>query len=112
VGGFKQLQLRKVVYQGRYSNVATSVAFASNDWSSVKIRNNARSGQDRFSGIAINNDYNMIYTLTQKDNGVMEIMIPTDLEWGTICLFRRNKYHRFCYGIKLKRYRCFRAIIG
>lgn len=27
----------------------------------------------------------MNYTLTQKDNGVMEIMIPTDLEWGTIC---------------------------
>lgn len=27
----------------------------------------------------------MNYTITQKDNGITEVVIPTDGEWGTIC---------------------------
>lgn len=38
---------------GRYSNVATSVAFASNDWSSVKIQNNASSASAVTASLSI-----------------------------------------------------------
>ena len=27
----------------------------------------------------------MNYTITEKDNGITELIIPTDGQWGTIC---------------------------
>jgi hypothetical protein len=44
----------------------------------------------------------MNYTITQKDNGVTELVIPTEGEWGTICFAWEDSNQEFVNAMNSK----------
>lgn len=44
----------------------------------------------------------MNYTITQKDNGITELVIPTDGEWGTICFAWEDSNEEFINAMNSK----------
>lgn len=44
----------------------------------------------------------MNYTLTQKDGGINEIVIPTEGQWGTICFAWENSNEEFVNALNTK----------
>jgi hypothetical protein len=44
----------------------------------------------------------MNYTLNQKDNGITELVIPTDSQWGTICFAWEDSNQEFVNAMNSK----------
>ena len=44
----------------------------------------------------------MNYTITQKDNGITELVIPTEGEWGTICFAWEDSNQEFVNAMNSK----------
>jgi hypothetical protein len=44
----------------------------------------------------------MNYTITQKENGIIELVIPTDSQWGTICFSWENSNEEFVNAMNSK----------
>lgn len=44
----------------------------------------------------------MNYTITQKDNGITELVIATDSEWGTICFSWEESNQEFVNAMNSK----------
>lgn len=44
----------------------------------------------------------MNYTITQKENGITELFIPTDSEWGTICFAWEESNEEFVNAMNSK----------
>ena len=44
----------------------------------------------------------MNYTITQKDNGITELVIPTEGEWGTICFAWEDSNEEFVNAMNSK----------
>ena len=44
----------------------------------------------------------MNYTITQKDNGITELVIATDGQWGTICFSWEDSNQEFVNAINSK----------
>ncbi len=44
----------------------------------------------------------MNYTITQKDSGINEIVIPTEGQWGTICFAWENSNEEFVNALNTK----------
>lgn len=44
----------------------------------------------------------MNYTITQKDNGITEIVISTDGKWGTICFAWEDSNEEFANAMNSK----------
>jgi hypothetical protein len=44
----------------------------------------------------------MNYTITEKDNGTTELIIPTDGQWGTICFAWEKSNVEFTTALEIK----------
>jgi len=44
----------------------------------------------------------MNYTITQKENGITELVIPTDGQWGTICFAWEDSNQEFVNAMNSK----------
>ena len=44
----------------------------------------------------------MNYTITQKDNGITELVIPTEGQWGTICFSWEDSNEEFINAMNSK----------
>jgi hypothetical protein len=44
----------------------------------------------------------MNYTITQKDNGITELVIATDSQWGTICFAWEDSNEEFVNAMNSK----------
>jgi len=53
----------------------------------------------------------MNYTLNQKDNGITELVVPTDGQWGTICFAWEDSNLEFTTALAEKGIEAFVALL-
>lgn len=53
----------------------------------------------------------MNYTINQKDNGITEVVVPTDGEWGTICFAWEDSNSEFTTALAEKGIEAFIALL-